>query len=593
MIRQRIINTLCLPLIGAMVAISLAACVHLGDRPESGSDIIVISVVGTNDVHGELLPQQGKGGLTTLSGYVAALRQARARDGGLLLVDAGDMWQGTLESNLNEGAAVVAAYNSLGYAAAAIGNHEFDFGPEGAASIPEQQEDDPRGALKKRATEANFPLLAANIIDMETDAPVTWDNVRPSTLVNVAGINIGIVGAITESTPYTTISANTIGLRIGSLRDAIQREAGSLRNAGADLVIVVAHAGSRCEAFDDPDDLSSCDTTGRFSGEILRAAAALPPGLVDHIVGGHVHQGIAHYMNGAAVTASYSNTRAFSRVDFTIDRATRRIVDRKVFPPQPLCPSIDTSNGECVWLIDERAALVRPARYEDIAVRPLPAILEIANQAARDAAQIKMDKVGIVLEAPFTTDGNPESALGNLVLEAIHESVGGDVVFHNVHGGLRNSLPAGELVYGSVFQMFPFDNRVVILDMSGAELRKIIAGQVHNHRRRAGIWGIAVTATCSDGRLALSITRDNGQEIQDRDRLNVAVNDFLATGGDDILTAAMPESGFEWQDDPRLIRDVIVDWLRARGGSIHPDQFQDPGARRWNVPESLPASCLL
>ncbi|MDH3533937.1 MAG: bifunctional metallophosphatase/5'-nucleotidase, partial [Gammaproteobacteria bacterium] len=63
---------------------------------------MVISVVGTNDVHGELLPAEGKGGLATLSGYVAALRDVRAADGGVLLVDAGDMWQGTLESNLNE-----------------------------------------------------------------------------------------------------------------------------------------------------------------------------------------------------------------------------------------------------------------------------------------------------------------------------------------------------------------------------------------------------------------------------------------------------------------------------------------------------------
>ena len=84
---------------------------------------IVISIVGTNDVHGELLANADRGGLVGVSGFVAALRQKRAADAGaVLLIDAGDMWQGTLESNIGEGADVVEAYNIMGYTAAAIGN---------------------------------------------------------------------------------------------------------------------------------------------------------------------------------------------------------------------------------------------------------------------------------------------------------------------------------------------------------------------------------------------------------------------------------------------------------------------------------------
>ena len=99
---------------------------------------MTLSIVGTNDLHGGILQREDRGGLAMLGGYVANLRAARARDGGaVLLIDAGDMFQGTLESNLNEGAVVVAAYNALGYAAAAIGNHEFDFGPVGPAATPQ------------------------------------------------------------------------------------------------------------------------------------------------------------------------------------------------------------------------------------------------------------------------------------------------------------------------------------------------------------------------------------------------------------------------------------------------------------------------
>ena len=91
-------------------------------------DAATLSVVGTIDLHGHLAA------LPWLSGYVENLREQRQADGGgVLLLDAGDMFQGTLESNLAEGAPVVAAYNALGYTAVAIGNHEFDFGPAGPA----------------------------------------------------------------------------------------------------------------------------------------------------------------------------------------------------------------------------------------------------------------------------------------------------------------------------------------------------------------------------------------------------------------------------------------------------------------------------
>src|SRR5690349_17410424 len=91
------------------------------------SATITISVVATTDLHGGVLPRNERGGVELFGGYLRNIRNARVRDGGgVLLVDSGDMFQGTLESNLNEGAAVIATYNEFGYAAAAIGNHEFD-----------------------------------------------------------------------------------------------------------------------------------------------------------------------------------------------------------------------------------------------------------------------------------------------------------------------------------------------------------------------------------------------------------------------------------------------------------------------------------
>ncbi|MEQ9564203.1 MAG: metallophosphatase, partial [Woeseiaceae bacterium] len=328
------------------IAIVLACClVACGDRGKTGhgeKDPVTISVVGTNDVHGRMSGHNGAGGLALFGGYVANLREARAADSGaMLLLGAGDMWQGTLESNIAEGAPMVAAYNALGYDAVAIGNHEFDFGPEGPAAMPQSDDDDPRGALKARAAEAGFPFLAANLIDETSGQPVDWPNVRPSYRIDAAGVAIGIIGLTSENTLSTTLSDNVVGLRMADLAQTIRGEAEKLRADGAELVIVTAHAGGECTDFDDPHDLSACDP----DSEIFRVARSLPEGFVDLIIAGHIHKGIAHEVNGIAVISSWSGGLAFGRVDFVL--VDGKVIERKIFSPQRICGAVVQETGEC------------------------------------------------------------------------------------------------------------------------------------------------------------------------------------------------------------------------------------------------------
>jgi len=574
---NRTLVIICLAVFG------VTACAPTNTIPEP--DLVVISVLGTSDVHGELIPQSNRGGITTFSGYVAAVINARRNDGAVLLVDAGDMWQGTLESNLSEGAAVAEAYNALGYAAAAIGNHEFDFGPAGPKPIPETDADDPQGALRQRAPELDFPLLAANLIDMSTNERVDWDNVQSSTMVTRAGINIGIVGVLTMSTLQTTMSANTSGLRITPLAESIITEARSLRDAGAALVIVVAHAGSRCTEFDDPLDLSSCAMTG----EIMRVANEIPEGLVDHIVGGHEHRGIAHVVNGIAITASYSNTRAFSRVDFTMDRNSGDVIDRRIYPPQGNCIKAPDEDRHCAYEDDDAR---EPASYEGLPIVPMQQVAAIAERAGDVAAQRKAEKIGVYLETPMTLREQPETVLGNLLTDAVLQSNDADISIHNVYGGIRAELPEGELTYGSVFRVFPFDNRVSVTEMSGLDVRKIIAHQVHNLRRRAGFSGMRVYIGCDAGQMTVQMIKSGGREIQDSDTLRVVANDFLLLGGDDVLTPATPEEGFDIPYGTPLVRDTLVEWFKGNGGRLNAAEFRDPDNLRWNLPDPLPEDCF-
>lgn len=542
-----------------LIAFSYVVAGCAAPAPEANE--VTLTVVGINDIHGQFAPTADHGGLVDISAYVNALRMARDRDGGaVLVVDAGDMWQGTLASNLSEGAGIVEAYNALGVAAAAIGNHEFDFGPEGAASIPLQDGDDPRGALKERAREASFPLLAANLVDVATGQPVAWENVQPSTLVEVGGIRVGIVGVTTAYALHTTIAANTTGLRVAPLAESITREARSLRDQGAQLVIVVAHAGGRCADASDPHDTSSCD----LDSELIRVASELDPADVDHIFGGHLEHPMAHVIGGISVSMNRKSARSFGRVDFRIDRQTGEVRDRKLFAPQ-------------------LNVLPRPERYAGEALETIAGVAQAAASATAAAVDLQAQRLGVLLEEPFELGHDMESALFNLVTEALLESFDVDVVIHNVRGGLRRGLPAGELTFGDVYETLPFDNFTTVHEIPGRDLRRVIATQ-SPRMRRTGFAGMRVFVSCDVGGMNVRMLRPDGSEIGDDDTIRILANDYLALGGDHILTPVIPDGGFELRFDRPRTRDALVEWFRARGGTLHPADWRSHEAPKWNLP---------
>jgi len=553
-----------LPMAVLLISVSIS---HLTAQRSS---TLTISVIATTDLHGGVLPRGERGGVALLGGYLRNIRTARLQDGGgVLLVDSGDMFQGTLESNLNEGAAVVAAYNALGYAAAAIGNHEFDYGPAGPDETVQKAGEDPRGALKARAASARFPFLAANTVDDATGQPVAWTNVKPSTLVEVRGVHVGLIGVTTPDTPALTIGANVIGLTFAPLVPVITREATALRARGATAVIVLAHAGGRCTRFDDPENLSSCDQMA----EIVQVARQLPAGLVDVIAAGHTHQAMAHDVGGVAIVEAYSSGRSFSRVDLMVNRSTRKLASKRIFPTQDLVP----------------------ARYENRLVRPDAASAAAIAPAARKAIAMKTQPIGVSLETPFARgDQLSETAIADLVADGTLASTpGADVAVSN-GGSLRTDLPAGPLTYGSIYELYPFDNRIVTLRLTGDQLTRIIA---HNLERKEPpfellpIAGFKVDARCDGTMLRVMLTRSSGATIRADERLTVATSDFIAGGGDGIVAPAGALGEIRAVEGAPLLRESLVTWLRHHGGRLNENQFVSSEHRRWSYPGSRPVVC--
>jgi 5'-nucleotidase len=544
-------------------------CVQItAQRPTA---TVTISVIATTDLHGGVLPRGNRGGLAIFGGYLTNLRAARAADhGGVLLVDSGDMFQGTLESNLSEGAAVVRAYNAFGYVAAAIGNHEFDYGPVGPDETARTPGEDPRGALKARAAQARFPFLAANTIDDATGQPIAWPNVKPSTIVTVDGVTIGLIGVTTIDTRAQTIAANVTGLTFAPVVPAITREAMALRARGATIVIVLAHAGGECTKVDDPHDTSTCDQMA----EIVNVARQLPAGLVDMISAGHTHKAIAQDISGMPIVEAYNGGRSFSRVDLSVDRTSGKVVNERIFPPTDLN---------------------LPARYEN---RPVVADKRAETaiaSAVRKAATMKNQPLGVLLETPFVRgDQRDETAIADLVTDGMLASVpGADAAFGN-GGSLRTDLPTGPLTYGEMYELYPFDNRLVTVSLTGGQLMRIIA---YNLQRLAlplellPIAGFSVDAKCDGNVLDLTLTRTSGPRIRPDEQLTVVTSDFVADGGDGVVGPAGPIGAVKTLDGAPLLRESVVAWLRQHGGRFNENQFVSPQNRRWHFPGSRPVVC--
>ena len=416
--------------------------------------------------------------------------------------------------------------------------------------------------------EAEFPILAANLVDQQTGELVNWDNVQPSILIDVDSIKVGIIGVMTARALQRTIALNVGGLEVAPLAEAIIQEATALREAGANLVIVTAHAGSECTEFSDPNDLTSCHQ----DGEIFDVARNLPAGLVDHIIAGHVHQGVAHVVNGIAVTSAYASTRAFSRVDFSIDRRSGQVLSAAFI------------HHNCL----SRAPCTKVKQLS-----PTSTSRQSPTKRSALAREMRESKVGIKLTTPFTLWGNPESSLGNLFTDALFATVDADAVIHNVAGGLRTGLPAGDLQFGDVYELSPFENRVVLIDLSGAQLRKVVAEQAHNGIRSIGFSGMKVFVQCNDRIKTVDIFLSDGQVVNDDDTVTIAVNDYIATGGDNILTSVMPDGGFPIDESQPLTRDLFIAYLTARGGDIAASDFDTGADPKWNRPEDLDPECRL
>jgi 5'-nucleotidase len=445
----------------------------------------LLRIIATNDLHGALDPAhttKGKpiGGAEAMAASIQRAERECRTPCVTLLVDAGDMFQGTAASNLQHGRPVVELYNTLGYAAAAVGNHEFDWGLD---------------TLRRRMSDARFSILGANV-QYRNGRDVQW--IPDDTLVQRGPYKIGIIGVIGPETYGSTMAANVATLRFARPAPIVDSLTRALRARGADVVVVLAHSGAFCRK----NGTQACD------GDVISFARDLREH-VDAIISGHTHSVVDFQVRGVPIVQAQSSGRAVAVVD--------------------LVPGGESDGG--------KGELVAENVYHvSSGARASPEVEDVVRRAdARVANIVRRPLARMATALPRLGEDYP---LGNLIADAQRWAGQADAAFVN-NGGIRTSLPAGTVTYGQLFEVQPFENPLRRMDVSGSALRAYLEALLRDGEPRTHVSGMVVRYDPARraGQRIVSVTTANGTPLRDDASYTVVLNEYMATGRDGLILA--------------------------------------------------------
>ena len=461
---------------------------------------VPIDIWAMNDFHGAILEDKNNPGIAKDAGFYLA-QKAKNPDGTIFL-NAGDLYQGSLEANITYGRGLAEIMNYLQLDAMAIGNHEFDWGID-----------------QLLATEkvARFPYLACNIFERSSGLPVAW--AKPYITLTRNGVKIAVIGATAADAADTTKPNYVASLYFIDPAARLNEIAAQARKNGADLIIVVAHMGAQMQ----PD------------GTITGDGAVLLNKLhgVDLYLAGHWHNVVNGKINGIPILEAYTFGLYMSHAQFVYDTDTRQ-----------------TSTG-VMEIIDTQVLK---------AATPDPTIAKMVQQINKDAKALSSEQIGVSRQELNNTNyqGNPLCILGEFITDVMRSTQKTDIAITN-KGGIRTVLPKGQITMQKLYAILPFDNTVVTMNLTGQQIVNILEHSIDN----AQFSGMSVTylANNPSGKRVRTVVLTDGSSLRLDGVYSVATNDFLSNGGDGFSDFLL---GTKVVNTNETLRDCVANYIRVQ-----------------------------
>lgn len=558
--------------VGALVAAMPAGAQERGHGKDHGhhkpARTVDVQLLSFNDLHGNLEPPAGSAGTvseTQADGttkavpaggveYLASsLRTARKGHPYSITAAGGDMVGASpLLSGLFHDEPTIEALNKIDLDVTSVGNHEFDEGATELARLQNGGCHPVEGCYEKgkKFKGADFPYLAANVTSEKTGKPI----LKPYTVWKKNGVKIGFIGVTLEGTPNIVTANGVKGLKFHDEIETVNKYAKELDRQGVKSIVALIHEGGAPASSSYNYDCDSPAAGDGISGPITDIAKGISP-KVDALVTGHTHQAYVCTIpdpagNPRLVTSASSFGKLYTDTTLTYDRRTNDIVRTAV-------KGSGTSKSSEHHGQPQHPAPANPVSANHIVNRDQAPATDMTALIARWntlAAPIANRPQGFI-SADINGRGStaPEKPLGNLIADAQLEGLapadkGGAVVAFMNPGGIRADLVYkasgsegdGVVTYGESFTVQPFTNMMNVLDLTGAQLVSALQQQVSGSNEASpkilqvskGLtYTLDMTKSGAD-RVVAGTIRLNGEAIDPAKTYRVAMNEFLAGGGD-------------------------------------------------------------
>lgn len=492
-----------------------AACAASAAQEEKKELVLLY----TADMHGYIFAEDGAIGMDR----IAALRKNTPH---ALLLDAGDFLHGQPAAVLGKGKDIVALMLDAGYVAAALGNHEFSYD---LATLNARHAEAERGAPPMH-------MLSSNVV-LADGTPL----VQPTVSTLVDGIKVCLFGLTTRNAAISTTPAASAGLVFADEITHARAQTRALRAGGCDLIVALAHVGVALHA---------------------EAYAPLTDGIdgLDVIIDGHAHRELHHEGRTGTLTVSPgAHGKKIGLLRLGLDPATRRVIQKNNTLLDPAALAYLTPDA------------------------PTAARLASVREAVQASLAMPVARVAYDLDGALARIRTAETNLGNLCADAMRQALGTDLALVNA-GSLRASIKAGEVTRKDMLTVLPFANAVIAARVSGAEFLAMLEHGLARLPEPSGRFPqlsgctVRIAPANPPGARVLAVTLADGAPLDPSGVYTLALNDFVADGGDGYPRQA---ESLRLRTLPSLA-DVVTAYLHTTHGREHA-----PGpARRMMIPKN-------
>ena len=486
-------------------------------------DTVCISILHTTDLHGHILPTSDYDGTADRGGLarcVTQIRRWRRQNPNSILIDVGDVYQGTDVSLRNQGELMIDLFNHLKYDAWVIGNHEFDWGIEPFTN-----------ALQK----STMPVLGANTtLDGRpagsfSDSQHPFAKVQPFVVKEIEGIKLAIIGITTPGMSFWLPREFTVGIDFQHPVESVRRAIAKANSEGADAIVLTGHMGLKPRTGGDD-----------FANTVMALTSEFPDVAV--FIAGHTHQAIPRRLtNRVLFTQADHFGIHVGRVDLLFDRKSKKFLRREA-----ICELMD-NRFEPDQVVVSRAGS-QLSESEAALGQPIGELAATLHARGRQGQPSEIERL-----------------IGAAITESLWErKITVDAVIHGVFDQ-NAKLAAGQTTVNDIWNILPYENFIVTAALSPDEIKAVMEEVYASHEPRS-LMGIEVKVNGRGlDRRITSMMFPDGRSLERGKKYVIAVNSFDArSGGHHFmkLRALLDRPEANYVLHPVQTRDALIDYFR-------------------------------